>query len=122
MKVIVCSLGDANFNIITGVLQEDTLAPFFFFFFFFFVYTLPRLHTLNVNRSNKRKWLHTKKKSQETDKTMTDAHYADNQVLLANTSAPAESLLHSLELAVVGIGLHMNTEKNIHVLNKKEPL
>ena len=25
------------------------------------VYTGPRLHTTNVNRSNKRKWFHTKK-------------------------------------------------------------
>ena len=33
-----------------------------------FVYNLPRLHTSNVDRSNKRKWLYTKKR-QEADDT-----------------------------------------------------
>ena len=44
-----------NFDIVTGVLQEDTLVPY--------IYNLPRLHILNVNRSNKRKWFHTKKRN-----------------------------------------------------------
>ena len=43
--------------------------------------------------------------------TITDADYANEIVLLANSSAQAESLLHSLEQAAGGIGLHINTDK-----------
>ncbi len=37
--------------------------------------------------------------------------YADNIALLANISAKAKTLMHSLEQATVGIGLHVNTDK-----------
>ena len=37
--------------------------------------------------------------------------YANDIVLLANSSAQAESLLHSLEWAAGGIGLHVNADK-----------
>ena len=43
--------------------------------------------------------------------TITDADYADDIVLLANTPAHAESLLSSLERAVAGIGLHVKSDK-----------
>ena len=42
-------------------------------------------------------------------KTITDADYADDLALLANIPTQAESLLHSLEQAIGGIVLHMNT-------------
>ena len=44
-------------------------------------------------------------------KTITDANYADDLVLLANTPNQAETLLHSLERAAAGIGLHVNAHK-----------
>ena len=43
--------------------------------------------------------------------TITDTNYADDIVLLANTSTQAESLLHSLEQAAGDIGFHVNGEK-----------
>ena len=43
--------------------------------------------------------------------TITDADYANDITLLANTPAQAESLLHSLERATSGIGLHVNAHK-----------
>ena len=43
--------------------------------------------------------------------TIQDADYADDISLLVNTPAQAESLLHSLERAVAGIGLHVNANK-----------
>ena len=43
--------------------------------------------------------------------TITDADYADDIALLANTSAQAKILLHSLERAAGGIGLHVNADK-----------
>ena len=44
-------------------------------------------------------------------KTTTDADYADDIAILANTPNQAETLLHSLERAVAGIGLHVNAHK-----------
>ena len=44
-------------------------------------------------------------------KTIIDADYADDIALLANAPAQAETLLHSLERAVAGIGLHVNAHK-----------
>ena len=43
--------------------------------------------------------------------SMTDADYADDLALLTNTSAQAESLLHSLEKAEGGINLYLKTNK-----------
>ena len=44
-------------------------------------------------------------------KTITDADYADDLAWLANTPNQAETLLHSLERAAAGIGLHVNAHK-----------
>ena len=44
-------------------------------------------------------------------KTITDADYADDIALLANTPNQAETLLHSSERAAAGIGLHINVHK-----------
>ena len=41
----------------------------------------------------------------------TDADYADDIAILANTPGQAETLLHSLERAAAGIGLHVNAHK-----------
>ena len=54
----------------------------------------------------------TKKRSRTyPTKTITDADYADDIALLANTPNQAETLLHSLERATAGIGLHVNAHK-----------
>ena len=54
----------------------------------------------------------TKKRSKRYPaKTITDADYANNLALLANTPNQAETLLHSLERAAAGIGLHVNAHK-----------
>ena len=42
--------------------------------------------------------------------TITDTDYADDTALQANTATLAETLLHSLERASAGIGLHLKTE------------
>ena len=44
-------------------------------------------------------------------KTITDADYADDIAILANTPNQAETLLHSLEQTAAGIGLHVNAHK-----------
>ena len=44
-------------------------------------------------------------------KAITDADYADDIALLANAPAQAETLLHCLERAAAGIGLHVKAHK-----------
>ena len=54
----------------------------------------------------------TKKRSRRYPaKTITDADYADDIALLANTPNQPETLLHSLERAAAVIGLHVNAHK-----------
>ena len=54
----------------------------------------------------------TKKRSRRYPaKTITDADYADDIAILAYTPNQAETLLHSLERAAAGIGLHINAHK-----------
>ena len=54
----------------------------------------------------------TKKRSRRyPTKTITDADYADDIAILANTPDQAETLLHSLEWVAAGIGLHVNAHK-----------
>ena len=54
----------------------------------------------------------TKKRSRRYPATtITDADYADDIAILANTPDQAETLLHSLERAAASIGLHVNAHK-----------
>ena len=107
-KVKVCSPdGDTEyFDIVAGVLQRDTLAPYHFITCLDYV-----LRTL-IDKIIKNSFKLTKKRSRRyPTKTMTDADYADNIAILANTPNQAETLLHSLEWAATGIGLHVNAHK-----------
>ena len=64
-----------------------------------FVYILPRLHTLNINRSNKRKCF--------IPQTLTYAHYVDNIAHLTNRPDQVESLQHSWAQAARVIGCYV---------------
>ena len=90
-KVIVCSPdGDTNFfDIIAGVLQGDTLAPCMFIIGQDYVLQM----SLDLIKENGFTLKKVKSRQYPTE-TMTDADYI---VVLANTPAQAESLLHSLE-------------------------
>ena len=58
----------------------------------------------------------TKKRSwRYTAKTITDADYANDIAILANTPNQAETLLHSLERAAAGISLHVNAHKTEYI-------
>ena len=95
-----------NFDIVVGVLQGDTLAPYLF------IICLDYVLRTSINKIKENGFKLTKERSRRyTAKTITDADYADDIVLLANTPALAETLLHSLERAAAGIGLHINAHK-----------
>ena len=107
-KVKVCSPdGDTdNHNIVAGVLQGDTLAPYHFIICLHYV-----LRT-SIDKIKENSFKLTKERSRRYPaKTITDADYADDTVLLANTPAQAETLLHSLKQAAAGIGFHINAHK-----------
>ena len=83
--------GDTEyFDIVAGVLQGDTLAPYLFIIGFEL----------------------TKRRSRRCPATtITDADHADDIAILANTPDQAETLLHSLERAAASIGLYVNAHK-----------
>ena len=86
--------GDTGyFDIVAGVLQGDTLAPYLFIICLDYV-----LRTL-IDKIRENGFELTKKRSRRYPaKTITDADYADGIAILANTPNQAETLLHSLEL------------------------
>ena len=99
--------GDTEYiNIVAGVLQWDTLAPYLF------IICLDYVLRTSIDKNKENGFELTKKRSRGYPaKTITDADYADNIAILANTPNQAETLLHSLEQAAAGIGLHINAHK-----------
>ena len=99
--------GDTDyFDIIAGVLQGDTLFPYLFIICLDYM-----LRTL-IDKIKENGFKLTKKRNRRYPaKTITDADCVKDIALLANAPAQAETLLHSLELAAAGIGLHINAHK-----------
>ena len=78
------------FDIVPGVLQGDTLAPYLFIFYLDYV-----LRT-SIDKIRENGFELTKKRSRRYPvKTITNAEYADDIAILANTPDQAETLLHS---------------------------
>ena len=96
--------GDTEyFDIVARVLQEDTLAPYIF------IICLDYVLRTSIDKIRENGFELTKKRSRRYPaKTITDADYADDITLLANTPNQAETLL---EQAAAGIGLHVNAHK-----------
>ena len=99
--------GDTDyFAVVAGVLQGDTLAPYLF------ILCLDYMLRTSIDKMKENGFKLTKERSKRYHaKLITDADYADDIALLANTPAQAETLLHSLERAASGIGLHVNAHK-----------
>ena len=107
-KVKVCSPdGDSDyFGIVAGVLPGDTLAPHLF------IICLDYVLRTSINKIKENGFKLTKERSRRyPGKTITDANYADDIALLANAPTQAKTLLHRLEWATAGIGLHINAHK-----------
>ena len=99
--------GDTDyFDIVAGVIQRDTLAPYLF------IICLDYVLRTSIDNIRENVFMLTKKRSRRyAAKTITDADYADDIALVANTPNQAETLLHSLERTTAGIGLHVNAHK-----------
>ena len=95
------------FDIVARVLQGNTLAPYLFI-----IICLDYVLRTSIVKIKENGFKLTKERSRRYSvKTITDADYADDIALLANAPAQAETLLHSLERAAAGIGLHVNAHK-----------
>ena len=99
--------GNTNyFDIVAGVLQGETLVSYLF------IIRLDYVFRTSIDKMKENGFKLTKERSRRYPaQTITDADYADDKAFLANTPAQAETLLHCLERAAAGIGLHVNAHK-----------
>ena len=80
------------FDIVAGVLQGDTLAPYHF------IICLDYVLRTSVDNIRENGFELTKKRSRRYPaKTITDADYADDIAILENKPNQDKTLLHSLE-------------------------
>ena len=99
--------GDTDyFDIVTGVLRGDTLAPYLFIICLDFVLR----SSIDLMKENGFKLAKERSRRYPTQ-TIKDADYADDIALLTNTPAQTATLLHRLERVAGGIGLHINADK-----------
>ena len=108
--------GDTDFfEILAGVLQGDTLAPFLFIIVIDYILRVTvegheslgfTLHEGRSSRLPRRA-----NKSTSATKHITDTGYADDLCLLSDTLEDAQTLLHRLEEAASLVGLVMNIKK-----------
>ena len=106
-KVKICSPDrDTNyFDIVVRVLQGDTLA------LYLFIICQDYVLRASIDLMKENGFKLTKERSRRYPaQTITDADYANDKVLSANTPAQAETLLHRLEGADAGIGFHVNAD------------
>ena len=102
------------FDIVAGVLQGDTLATYLF------IICLDYVLRTSIDKIRENGFVLKKKRSRRHPvKTITDADNADDIALPANTPNQAEKLLHSLELAAAGIGLHVSAHKTEYMCYNK---
>ena len=112
MKVRSPDVDTEYFIIVAGVLQGDTLASYLF------IICLDYVLRTSTDEIRENGFELTKKRSRRYPaKTITDADYADDIAILANTPNQAETLLHSLERAAAGIGLKMHTKRKYMCYN-----
>ena len=105
------------FDIVAGVLHGDIFGPYLF------IICLDYVFRTSTDIMKENSFTLKGKKQTIPCKTITDADYADDIALLANTPTQAASLLHSLEKAAGGIGYHMNAVKTKYVyFNQTFPL
>ena len=94
------------FDIVAGVLQGDTLAPYLF------IICLEYVLKMSIDKMKDCGFKLTKERSRRHSvQTITDADYADDIAFLANIPVKAEIRWYSLERAAAGIGMHFNADK-----------
>ena len=99
--------GDTDlFEITSGVLQGDTLAPYLFIICL--DYALRRSLDANKDLDFTLQYARSRR---YPDIKVTDTDYADDLAILSNYLSEATILLHQLEKAASEVGLNINTSK-----------
>lgn len=93
-------------DILAGILQGDTLAPFLFIMVLDYVLR----KSLDINNICGFQ-LHPRKSSRHPAVYLTDADFADDIALISNSIENAQILLNSLESAANCVGLYLNDSK-----------
>ena len=95
---------------IVAKIYNAPLAPYLF------IICLDYVLRTSIDKIRENGFKQTKERSRRYPaKTITDADYADDIALLANTPAQAETRLHSLERAVASIGPYINAHKTLYM-------
>ena len=104
--------GDTDFfDILAGVLQGDTLAPYLF------IIALDYILRTSIDPKKYMGFTLIKAKSSRHPAVkITDADYSDDLALLANKCCDAEKMLHLLEYAAEKIGLKINAKKTEYIV------
>ena len=104
-KAMSCTPDSDFFDIVAGVLSENTSEPY--------IFIICEDYVLRISKDQMKNHFTfkiTRSRRYPTGK-MTDTDYADNLTLLKNSSAQAEFLLHSQEQAVRDTDLNVNSNK-----------
>ena len=83
---------------------------------YLFIICLDYVLRTSIDKIRENGFMLKKKRSRRyPTKTITDADYADDIALLANTPNQVETLLHSLGRSAAGIGLHVKAHKTEYI-------
>ena len=103
------------FDVEVGVLQRDKLAPYLLIICFDYVL----ITSIDIMKDNGFK-LAKERSRRYPAQTITGVDCANEKAFLANTPAQAETLLHSIERTIAGIGLHVNANKTEDICFNQE--
>ena len=106
-KVITPDGDTDEFDILAGVLQGDTLAPYLFIIVLDYC-----LRSAIEGKEERLGFTITPRRSRQVGPlNITDLDFADDIALLSDTATQAQELLRNVENAALCVGLHMNAKK-----------
>ena len=103
------------FEVMAGVLQGDTIAPFLFIVVLDYV-----LRISHDNIEEKWLWLTPRQSSRHPAQYLTALDFADDLGLITRSINDAEYLLQALEQAANQVGLHCNESKTEYLSTSPE--
>ena len=104
------------FDIVTSVLQGDTLAPFLFILVLDYV-----LHISMDAKNTKGLLLKPRRGTRHPAEHITDLDFSDDLAIISNTVKNAQSLIYALEEASAYVGLYCNDIKTEFVSTETDP-
>ena len=118
---VVSPDGDTEyFNILAGVMQGDTLAPFLFVIVLDYALRM----AIDGKEDELGLTLHKRRSSRIPAVSICDLDFADDIALLSNEIEQARELLHQVEIecAKVGLGLNAKKTKSMYINTDVEPI